>query len=469
MLKGILYTAFSKYSGVLITIIITAILSRLLSPEEFGIVALVTVFIGFFNLLGYLGIGPAIIQVKELNSGDINSIFAFTIVTALFLSLTFFLSAGPISGFYEEPELIPVVQLLSLSVFFSILLIVPQALALKKLQFKKIAFVTVCVQFFSGISAISLAYMGSSYYAIVIQHVLSSLLLFCFFYFYNPLRISLSINWKSISKITSFSSYQFGFTFVNYFSRNLDNILIGKYLGSMPLGYYNKSYSLMQLPVSNLTHVITPVLHPVLAKHEDNKEYIYESYIIIVKLLAVVGFPLSVFLYFSSSELIFLFFGSQWDKSVPVFELLAITIGFQICLSSTGSIFQALNKAKLMFLVGVLSSLFMVTGIVYGVFIGKSLLAVGYGLIVALVINFLLGFYFLIAKGLQKSFINFLKIFILPLSSSIIATGIFSSIQIFRETQIFLQLIINIIVLLIIYLSCYSFSKDIRQIIKKFK
>jgi len=261
MLKGFLYTAISKYSKVFIGIIIGAILARLLTPEEFGTVALVTVFIGFFGLLGDMGIGPAIVQKKELTDKDLSSIFGLTIIMAFFLSLVFFLSAGLIAEFYDNPVLIPLVRLLSLVIFFNVIQIVPSAINRKKLRFKEMALVTLSIRIFTGAIAIYLAYNDFSYYSLVIQNIISGFLVFLVFFILYPVKFTFFLKWEPIKKIASFSSYQFAFNFINYFSRNLDNLLIGKFLGSAPLGYYNKSYSLMMLPVSNLTHVITPVLH----------------------------------------------------------------------------------------------------------------------------------------------------------------------------------------------------------------
>lgn len=441
MLKGILYTALSRYSGIIITIGITAILSRLLTPAEFGIVALVTVFIGFFNLLGNMGIGPAIVQIRDLSSNDLASIFTFSAIMAFLLATLFFLSGGLISAFYEEPELVPIVRLLSLSILFNILSIVPGALNRKELRFKEMGIVKVGVQAVAGGIGIWLAFNGYSYYAIIYQSIISGFLIFLIFYILYPVSLVFKIQKAPLKKIASFSSYQFAFNFINYFSRNLDSILIGKYLGNAPLGYYNKSYSLMLLPVDNLTHVITPVLHPVLAKQQDNKEYIFKTYSSVLKLLAGLGFPLSVFLYFAAPELILIMFGDQWHESIPVFKVLALTVGLQMCLSSTGAIFQITNRTDLLFLSGLLSSVLMIGGIAFGIFVGGDILTVAYGLLIAFLLNFFQGFYLLTAQALKQPVLTFLHNLIIPLGSALILFLLFFLIG----DEIFESLIINLL------------------------
>lgn len=467
MLKGILYTALSKYSGIIITIVITAILSRLLSPAEFGVVALVTVFIGFFNLLGNLGIGPAIVQIQDLSSRDLASIFTFSAIMAGLLAALFFLSGGLISEFYEEPELLPIVRLLSLSILFNILSIVPGALNRKELRFKQMGIIKVGVQVVAGAIGIWLAFHDYSYYAIIYQNILSAFLIFVIFYILYPISFVLKIQKEPLKKIASFSLFQFGFNFINYFSRNLDNILIGKYLGNAPLGFYNKSYNLMLLPVDNLTHVITPVLHPVLAKHQNNKDYIFKTYSSLLKILAGLGFPLSAFLYFAAPELILLLFGDQWHESIPVFKILAFTVGLQICLSSTGSIFQITNRTDLLFVTGFISAFLMVGGIAYGIFIGGDIITVAYGLVGAFLINFFQGFYFLTVKALKKPFITFFKVLIYPIVTAGLLFVLLGFINQIGIDGLILNLFIKSIMYFLSILPMFFIFEEFRLIFKK--
>lgn len=413
--SGILFTAATRYSGILISVIIGAVLARLITPSEFGIVALVTVFVTFFNLLSDFGIGPAVVQNQSLSNRDTQSIFTFSILIGIILSGSFFFASHIIASFYNEPELITISRLLALSVLFYSLQTVPKALYLKSLKFKQIGIITICIQSFAGVIAIILAFKGFSYYALVIQSILVGGISLVTFYIVAPIKLKLTIRMESVSKIFRFSSFQFMFNFINYFSRNLDNIFIGKYFSPSALGYYDKSYSLMSMPAANLTHVITPVLMPVLSKHQEDKILVYNVYLKVIKILATIGFPLSVYLFFTAAEIINLIYGPQWGESIPVFKILALSVGLQMILSSTGSIFQAVNRTDLMFYGGLLTAIFMVLGICYGVFIGKNLVSVGNGLLTAFSINFFIWMYLVISKALQQPIIQFLKIFFFPL------------------------------------------------------
>ncbi|GKX67810.1 lipopolysaccharide biosynthesis protein [Inconstantimicrobium mannanitabidum] len=405
--RGILVTFVAKYSNVFAQLIINSVLARLLMPQEFGIIAVITVFIAFFNMLGDMGVGPAIIQNKSLKKKDISDIFKFTVVAAIVIAVGFALFSFFIAYFYENKIYIKLGFLLSISVFFSICNIVPNALIYKRQNFRLAGSINIIVNVFIGIITITLAFNGWSYYSLVMDSILKSLFIFILTFKFSRIKIKKGYSPESIKKIKQYSSYQFLFNFINYFSRNLDNILVGKFLGSSTLGYYDKAYKLMLYPVQNLTNVITPVLHPVLSEYQDQIEVIYESYIKVVKILAYIGVFVSAYCFFSSREIIRIMYGSNWDASIPIFRILSMTIIIQMILSSIGSIFQATGYVNKLFSTGVVSACFTITAIVTGV-VTRNIEILGYGLVVAFVLNFIQCFYVLITQVFHKNFGSFL-------------------------------------------------------------
>jgi len=463
---GIFYTALAKYSNIIVSIIITAVLARLLTPSEYGIVAIVMVFITFFTYLADFGIGPALIQNKELEKEDIESIFSVSILIAVILSALFYFSAGIISQFYDNPGLLNIARWLSLSVLIFTMNVVPSALNKKELKFKALGIISVVVQVVSGVIAVVLALLGFSYYALIFKAIISGLFLFLGSYYLNPVKIAFHIRWSSILKIWRFSTYQFLFNFINYFARNTDNLLIGKFFGSSMLGFYDKAFTLMLMPVQNLTHVITPVLHPVLSDYQDRKDKIYNSFITLVRILTTIGFPLSVLLYFSGEEIIYLFYGSQWTQSVPVFRILALIVGVEILLSSTGSFFQSANRADLLFLSGVITSTLIILGVLYGIFIEKSLLGVATGLVVARLLNFLMSIYLLIRRTLGFPLSGFFMELAMPvfISASVLLANL-----LFRQVtidNIYIEFILKLTISFIAFLVAFVCSKRNRKLIR---
>ncbi|QEH39755.1 lipopolysaccharide biosynthesis protein [Chitinophaga sp. XS-30] len=371
-LTGVVYSVGAKYIGLFVQLVITGILSRILKPDDFGIVAIATVFILFFTLLGEVGIGAAIIQNKMLSPKEIQSIFSFSIYIGITLAFVFFLLSGKIADFYNRPELERICRLLSLNILFASFNVVLNALLLKEKKFRFIALRTLLIQIISGIIGIAAAYAGLKTYALILYAISASASMFIFNYLKSPLSFELFPKLPAIRKIFRYSAYQFLFNFINYFSRNLDKLLIGKFLSPVLLGFYDKAYRLMLLPVENLTYVLAPVIHPFFSDFQQDKQRILENYMKIVRVLALVGFPISVFLHFSAAELISIIFGPQWGAAVRPFEILAWSVGLQIVLSSAGPIFQAANNTRLLFISGLLSAIIMVLGILYGILLPKA-------------------------------------------------------------------------------------------------
>lgn len=467
--SGIFYTAVARYSNIIISILITAILARLLNPEEFGVVAIAMVFITFFTYLGDFGIGPAVIQNRNLDRTDIESVFTFSILFGLFLSAAFFFGASLISRFYDEAELISVSRILAVSILFFSMKVVPEALNRKKLLFKETGMLAVAIQLISGTVAVVLALYDFSYYALVIRSVINGFLLLIGNYFLSPITLRFKIRKESMLKIWRFSTYQFMFNFINYFTRNMDNLLIGKFFGAGALGFYDKAYSLMMMPIANLTNVITPVLHPILSGYQNDKSKILSSYVIIFRILATIGFPLSVFLYFSGAEIITIIYGPQWDESIPVFKILTTIIGVQVVMSSAGSIFQTMNRTGLMFISGLISSSLIVAGILYGIFIGKTLDSIAKGIMMAYFMSFFITYLLLIKGVFSASLMRFAVEIVMPLVTTLAVFLVNLALTGYTTENIYYSLLLKMLVSGAAFLILFMMPEKNRKMIVGYK
>ena len=287
--RAALINAAGKYSKIFLSLIVNAVLARILSAEDYGVVAVITVFSTFFTTFSDMGFGPAIIQNKDLTENDVNNIYSFTVYISFALMVLFAVCAFPIAAFYGDKVYVTLGQMLSVSLLFNALNMVPNGILNRDKKFVSIAIRTVVVYVGSAIITIVLAFMGLRYYALAIQAILTALFTFVWNYATTKPKFYFQFKMESIKKVLNYSGYQFAFNLVNYFSRNLDNLLTGKFMGSAELGYYNKAYTLMLYPVNNLTGVISPVLHPILSDYQKQLDMIYKKYMKIVRLLACIG------------------------------------------------------------------------------------------------------------------------------------------------------------------------------------
>lgn len=442
--KGTIYNALAKYMGIIVNLVVTGVLARILSPEEFGTVALTTVFIVFFDLLGNMGLGPAIIQNKSLDNRDLASIFNLSVIIALILGLTCIGTSSLVSSFYDGNEVLSnIMKLLSIQVFFAILNVVPYSLLLKQKQFKVIAVTNVSCQILYGAIAILSAMIGLGIYALLIAPIGTSITLFLVYSFHSRKLYgsyhTIILKLESIKKVLSFSVYQFMFNIVNYFSRNLDKILIGNRFSMSDLGYYEKSYRLMQLPISNISSVMAPTIQPVLSQYQDDKEKMAAYTTSILSILAYIGCVLTPLLYFCSREIIMIVFGSNWEPAVPIFQILSISVFAQIVDSASGSLLQASNSPKLLFVSGLLCAALNVGAIALGVFAFHSLMALSWMLNIAFILNLVIDLYFIYCRSLNRSLMTVFRLFKHPFVIASIITITLVSLSMFPLQNIVIR------------------------------
>lgn len=475
LVSGVFYTALAKYSGIFISLIVAGVLARLLSPDDFGVVAIATVIITFFGIFTDMGVSPAIVQHKELTEQDLSNIFSFSLWSGAGAALLFFLASWPISTYYNSDILRTLCQLLSVNLLFASANIVPGALFYKNKEFKFIAIRSFVIQIAGGVAAVIAALCGAGLYALIINPILSSILIFGISFKRYPQRARFTLGLPTLRKIFSYSAYQFLFNVICYFSRNLDKLLIGKYMGMAPLGYYEKSYRLMTLPLQNITQVITPVMHPIFSDFQDDSQRMASSYERIVRLLAFIGLPLSVLLFFTAQELTLIIFGDQWLPSVPVFQILTLSVGVQVILSSSGSIFQAAGDTRSLFVCGLFSAILNVGGILLGIFYFGTLEAVAGCICASFTINFGQCYWQMYRVTLhRRSLWLFVKQLLSPLMLSVIGTAVLLPLHHYTEGgNIFITFALKSIVSLCIFVCYVQGTKEydilgkIRQVMKR--
>jgi len=192
---------------------------------------------------------------------------------------------------------------------------------------------------------------------------------------------------------------------LNYFVRNIDNLLIGKLLGGAILGYYSKAYSLMLLPVRQISGSIANVMFPSFSIIKNDKPKVWMGYMNVVKIVSFVNFPLMISLYFFATEIVLLLLGSQWLEVIPMIKALCFLGSIQSIGTLAGSIYNSQGKTGLQFKVGLFSKLIMSTGIVYGLLKGGVLDMIFYYTITS-ILMFFVELYF-VTKILNNSIIDF--------------------------------------------------------------
>lgn len=459
MKKAMFTYAFAKYSTVIIGLLINAVLSRILLPEDYGIAAVVTVFTTFFNVLSTMGLGTGLIQDKDLTEADTDNIYSLSVWTALVLGVFFFACASPIAFFYGDKRYVLIVRILSISIFFNAINVIPNSILLKEEKFKKVAVRMIMVSCISGGIAIVVALNHGGYYALVVQTILSIAIQFVWNRVSVKLHFHLMVDFASIMKIANYSFFQFAYSVLLYFSQNLDNLLIGKVMGSKQLAYYNKSYTVMRYPIDYIPHAISPVLHPVLSKYQNDYEYIYKKYIEIGRVMSLIGVLISLVFFWEAPEIIMILFGAQWGQSIISFRIFGLGIWVQLINALAGSIYQSTNNTKNMFYSGLIHVFITLVAIVAGIW-SNDINRLAVYIVISWYVKFMVETYFLIVRSLKKSALGYLKIFLPDFSIFLITSILFGFLCRWINFNEFLSLLIKTIMIFLIFgICCLCFGK----------
>lgn len=416
LLNSAKWNGVSQFAKILIQVVNMVYLATIIPPTEYGIMAMAAVVINFGILLRDLGTASAIIQRKSISNEIINAIFWLNVFVGLCLFVFFMVAAGIISDIYKQPKLEYV--LMSLSVTFPLSSIAAAHLALLERHslFKKIAFIEVGTSLLSLVVAIFFAKLGYGVYSLVAQAIFMSLLSAIMFWIFSEWKPSLPkrTEIKELKSVFSFSANLSAFNFINYFSRNADSFIIGKYMTAFVLGNYNLAYRIMLFPLSSLTFVFGRSLYPLLSRHQDDKAYSKRVYLDCVFIILLLTFPLMTGIAILSSPFVLTVFGYQWSLTPQILVWLAPTAILQSIVSTTGAVLTSQNRTGLLLALGTFGSCIMVSSFIVGANFNIIMFAKLY--FIANIINFFPPIY-ISFKLLGIHFVDFIKL-IWPIPTS---------------------------------------------------
>lgn len=399
-----------KYSVYLANLVSLMILARLFTPETFGVVASIAVFFLFFQLMAEAGLGPAIINQDKLSPNERDGIFGLTLVLGLLLGATFFLLAPLFERFYGIPGVSTVVPYVAVALFFFAMSIVPNAVLLRQQAFYKIAIAGFLAEVVSTMGVIALSFWIDPLNALAAKGAISAVTMAITVWIFSAStelgQPTPGKNFAAVKPLLNFSGYQFGFNFINYFSRNLDNILVGKYMGATALGPYDKAYQLMRYPLMLLTFAMTPAVQPVIRKFAGEPTKVEEIHRDFIFKLSLLGVVVSALMFFLAEWIVLILLGEQWESVIPIIQILSLAIPVQVVLSTIGSFFQAMGRTDLLFVSGVLSATVMVAAIMVGIW-KRDLEILCWLLVAAFHINFVQAYFYLYRNVFKKPLINF--------------------------------------------------------------
>lgn len=301
--------------------VIVVILAQLLSPHDFGVLAMAMVFTEFTVMFVDMGIGQALIQKQDAEDAHYCSAFWLNVALGLILMLVMAALSPLIARFYRQPGLGPVVAALSLNFVLASLTVVQQSLLTKEMEFRKLAFRDIGAVIVAGVVAIGLARAGWGVWSLVAQSLTFTAVNAAAVWGLSSWRPKFSFSFRHVKDIFHFSLHMTGSNAVNQLARQMDKLLIGRFLGSEALGLYALAYKLMLIPVENVTWVVNKVMFPAFSTIQHDLDRVRRTYTRMLKAVALVTFPLMVGLFVSAPEVVRVLFGPQWESTTVLIRL----------------------------------------------------------------------------------------------------------------------------------------------------
>lgn len=358
-IKGAIWNSTAQFGSQALNFIFTIILARLLTPKDFGVLGQVFVFVGFLSFFCEFGLTATMIQKKDLDNEDCNTVFWSLVFCTSIVYIMVYITAPLIASFYNNDNLIMIIRILFIQFLFVPFSMVNEALENKKLQYERIARAEFIGLILSGIGGIVLAYLGFGIWSLVIQAV-SRL-------FFRNVMLLLTTEWRpmfnfSFLRFKIFMKSGMHFTYKNlaqYCNENIDYLLIGKLSGASVLGIYNLAFRISNYPFSKIQAIIGNMLFPAFNIISHDMDYVKKNYLLLTNIGGILLIPLLVAIFFGIDQFISLLVGAKWIASSKIVKILSFYLIFSCISYADEPLMLTLNKIKFINLIKTISSLLL--------------------------------------------------------------------------------------------------------------
>lgn len=386
--KGLFWGGISNGSIQITSMLFGLFLARMLDIEDYGLVAMLQIFIAIANTIIESGFAVALTNKIDAKHRDFNAVFWFTVFIGIAVYIILFFASPLIARFYEKPELVPIARVLFVSFMFGGAASTSNTVLFKQLMVKERARVDIITVIISGTAGVFLAYKGYGYWALVIQSVLYVSINSCIKFIIAPWKPTLQIDFSPLKEIFSFSIKLFFTNIVVQVNKNVFSMISGKIFGEWQLGLYAQGEKWMSMGSGILTGMVNSVAHPVLVQVRDDRERFLNVFRKMIRFAAFVSFPLMLGVAFIAGEFIPLALGEKWLPSVPFLQMLCLV----------GAVWPIWHLYTYVIISHGRSGIFLKGSIIQGVLQISSLLLVSgwgiYWMVIAYIITFYISLFY---------------------------------------------------------------------------
>lgn len=419
-ISGILWSGLQNWGSQAGSLLVFWLLARLLTPEAFGLVAMANIFVAFMQIFLQQGFAQSLIQRSTLEPEWIDTAFWTNLAIGLSLTLLGWgLSSWVATGF-QQPQLEPILRVMSWLFAITAAGNVQQALLERAFRFKAVAGRVLAGMVTGGAIGITLALLGWGVWSLVAQQLVQELTGLVVLWWVSPWRPRCRFSWDAFRQLVQFGSPLLGFSFLNFLNSRADDLLIGYFLGAVPLGYYSIAYRIMGVMQQLLVQTTQQIALPMFSRLQADLDRFRQAFYTATQMTSLIAFPVFLGVAALAPHLIPLLFGPQWLPSVPVLQVLCLAGVFQAVSFFKSSVFIALGKPSWSLWLSLLTVVLNLIG--FSIAVRWGIVAVAAAFVIRGYLVFPIG-QWAVSRLIRTPIKTYLQQFVVPLLSALIMTA----------------------------------------------
>lgn len=329
ILKGTAWSMVERFSVQGIQFVLSLVIARILLPSDYGLIAMLTVFINISQVFVDSGFSKALIQKQNRTETDLSTVFYFNIAISTFIYCILFVTSPYIAVFYKDPQLELILKVTALNIIITSFYSIQNTILLIKMDFKRSAYISLVAVITSGSIALLLAYLNYGVWALVFQTITYNIILTILLWLTSKWRPKLVFSIQSFKEMFGFGSKLLGSALITAIYNNLYSLVIGRTLSSKDLGLYNRGFNMAKIIPANISTIFTRVTFTAECEMQDDEELLQRKYMEYIRMISYIVFPLLLCLVVIADPLVRFLLTDKWEECIPIFQILCIASLFQ--------------------------------------------------------------------------------------------------------------------------------------------
>jgi len=367
--------------------VVSVILARLLAPENFGLIAIVMIIIAIANVFIQSGLGTALIQKKEADETDFSSVFFVSLFLATIIYIIIFFSTPLIADFYKNDELIPIIRVLTLTLFIGVFSSIQYAYVARHMMFKKLFFRSIGAMIPSSVIGITMAFNGFGVWSLVAQQLSNALLSVIIMWFTVPWRPRLAFSFQRLGSLFSFGWKLLLSSILDTVYSQIQGIVIGKMFSPASLAFYDRGNHFPYLIVNNINNSIQSVMLPSLAAYQDNPPQIKKMMRRAIVTSSFLIIPMMIGLGVLAKNVVLILLGEKWLPCVPFVQVFCFIYAFYPIHTSNLSAINAMGRSDIFLKLEIIKKIYGLALLILGYFLFRSPIGIAYAAACSTVIS----------------------------------------------------------------------------------